>query len=129
MKFEYSIIKKHKLIVEVVSGKTTIEGLAEKTKALFSDPNYDPSYIGIADYRKASSQITRAELYGFANFINQSEQFGEAKWAILANDPMVVALSQIFQQRLIETDIIGIFSSPEAAADFLENPIVLDYIK
>ncbi len=129
MKFEYSIIKEHKLIIEVVSGQTTIEGLAEKTKALFSDPNYDSNYVGVADYRKASSQITRAELYGFANFINQSGQFGKAKWAILADDPMVVALSQIFQQRLTEAAIIGVFSSPEAAAQFIENPAVLDYIK
>ena len=129
MKFEYRIIKEHKLIIEVVSGQTTIEGLAQKTSALFSDPDYDPTYVGIADYRKASSQITRAELYGFANFINQSGQFGKAKWALLADDPMVVALSQIFQQRLTGADILGVFNSPEAAAEFVGNPAVLDYVK
>ncbi|MEN8662034.1 MAG: hypothetical protein ACN4GF_09300 [Lentimonas sp.] len=82
----------------MVTCKTTLEGLAKMTSTLFSDPDYDPSYVGIADYRNASSQITRSELYGFSNFLNQSGQFGKAKWALLVDDPMVSALSQIFQQ-------------------------------
>ncbi|MGJ8653568.1 MAG: hypothetical protein ACSHX8_09880 [Opitutaceae bacterium] len=129
MKFSYQIIKEHKLVVEEVSGRVTLEGLAQKTNSLYSDPDYDPTFVGVADYRLATAQITRTELYGFAKFINGHEQFGQAKWAILADDPMVVAFSQIFQQRMIKTDVIEVFSTPEAAANYIGNPAALDYIK
>lgn len=129
MKVDYKIYKEHKLIIEIISGETTIEGLADKTNKLFSDPDYDVDYVGVADYRKAVSQVTRAELYGFANFINQSDQFGKSKWAIIANDPMVVALSQVFQQRLLDQSKIGIFNSPIAAAKFIERPVLIDLLK
>ncbi|MDP4612132.1 MAG: hypothetical protein NWT02_13165 [Opitutales bacterium] len=129
MKVDYKIYKEHKLIVEVISGDITIEGLADKTNTLFSDPGYDVNYVGVADYRLAVSQITRAELYGFANFINKSDQFGKSKWAIIANDPMVVALSQVFQQRLLDQSKIGIFNSPIAASKFIEKPVLLDLLK
>lgn len=129
MKFSYQIIKEHKLVVEVISGKVTLEELADKANALFSEPDYDPTFTGIADYRLASAQISRAELYGFAKFINDHDQFGQAKWAVLADDPMIVAFSQIFQQRMIETDVIEVFSTPEAAAKYIGNPAALDYIK
>ncbi|HAV12670.1 MAG TPA: hypothetical protein DCX06_04110 [Opitutae bacterium] len=128
MKFEYQIIKEHQLIIEVVSGQITLEGLADKTCALFADPDYDASYVGLADYRHASPQITRTELYGFAKFLNENDLFGQSKWAIIADNPMVVALTQIFQQRMLDTDLIGVFSTTEAAAAFLERPVLLDYV-
>ncbi len=128
MKYQYEIIKEHKLIIEQVSGQVTIEELAEKTHKLFTDSDYNSSYNGVADFRQASSQITRTELYGFANFINQSNQFGHSKWALIANDPMLVALSQIFQQRLTKTESFAIFSGVASAAEFVNNPAVLDYL-
>lgn len=129
MKFKYQIYKEHGLIIEVVTGHVTLESLADKTKTLFADADYDSSYVGIADYRLASPQITRAEVYGFAKFINDSDQFGKSKWAIIADDPMVVALSQIFQQRLINTDVISVFATIEAAAMHVGKPVALNYIE
>ncbi|MGJ8640195.1 MAG: hypothetical protein ACSHYA_12470 [Opitutaceae bacterium] len=128
MKFEYQIIKEHQLIIEIVSGHVTLEGLADKTSALFQDPDFNAQYVGIADYRNASPQITRTELYGFASFLNENELFGEAKWAVIADNPMVVALTQIFQQRMVDQNLIGIFNTSEGAAKFVDRPVALNYV-
>ncbi len=129
MEYTYQILTAHKLIVEKVSGGITLEELAEKTNKLLSDPGYDTAYAGVIDLRGTESQITRTELYGFANYINQSDQFGKSKWALIADTPVIVALSQIFQRRLHAAENIGIFCSVQAAADFLQNPAVLEYLK
>jgi hypothetical protein len=80
------------------------------------------------DLRKATSAMTKVELYGFASLISQTEMFGQSKWAIVADDPIVVALSTIFQQRIPDQTTIGIFCTIEAAADFINKPEVLNYL-
>lgn len=128
MKFTFRIIKEHNLLIETVLGEITVDGLAEKTQAVFEHPDYSPSLCGLLDLRKASSGMTKVELYGFVAYLNQTEKFGHSKWAIIASDPIVVALSQIFQHRFSD-DLITVVGSPEAAADFLEKPVLLRYVK
>lgn len=128
MDYLYRIIPEHKLIVETVTGSITVEELAKKTDQLFGDPLYDPTYAGIADYRGSVSRMTKVELYAFASLMNDSNLFGEAKWAIIADDPIVVALSHLFQQRVEHAESVGIFSTAEAAAQFVGIPEVLNYV-
>jgi hypothetical protein len=128
MEYTYQIIPEHQLVIEKITGEVTVEGLAQKTQTVFSDPQYVPTYNGIMDLRKATSAMTKVELYGFASLISQTEMFGQSKWAIVADDPIVVALSTIFQQRIPDQTTIGIFCTIEAAADFINKPEVLNYL-
>lgn len=129
MDYKVRILPEHRLVIEWISGEVTLEEMIQKTKQLFSDPLYQPDYSGIVDLRGAASRMSKVELYGFAQLINDSEQFGHSPWAILGDDPMVVALSQIFQQRLNNPEMIGVFSTVACAADFVQKPAVLDYLK
>ena len=129
MEYTYQIIPEHQLVVEKLRGEVTVEGLALKTQTVFSDPLYQPIYNGVMDLRKAVSHMTKVELYGFASLISETEMFGQSKWAIIANDPIVVALSQIFQHRLPDQTTIAIFCTVEAAAKFINQPALLNYLQ
>ncbi len=129
MEYELQIIPEHCLVIEKISGEITLEAMIEKTQKLFSDPNYDPKYSGVVDLRKGITRMSKVELLGFANLINESEQFGKAPWAILGADPMVVALSQVFQLRLTDPDNLGVFSSVSEAARFLRKLELLELLE
>ncbi len=128
MNYQIDIYPEHKLILERIEGEVTVEGLMAKTAELFKDPRYRNEYVGVVDMRQAVTRMTKVELYGFAEYLNQSEQFAGTRWAILGSNPMVVALSQIFRQRIRNMDTIGVFSEVESAARFLENHHVLDHL-
>lgn len=129
MVFKLQIISKEKLVIETISGEITLEEMIKKTKQLFEDPKYDPSFVGVVDLRKGITRMSKVELYGFANLINESEQFGHAPWAVLADDPMVVALSQVLKLRLKDTETISVFSTVSEAAKFVGRPCLLEYIE
>ncbi|ADE54320.1 hypothetical protein [Coraliomargarita akajimensis] len=128
MNYTYRILPEYELIVEEVRGEVTIKELAQKTDNLFSDPAYNPMYCGLADYRGAVSRMTKVELYAFADLVNQTNKFGQAKWAVLADDPIVVALSHLFKQRINNAENVSIFSTATAGANFLGKPELLDYV-
>lgn len=129
MELKLQIIPQSGLVIEHISGEVTLEALMEKTKKLFSDPRYDKRYCGVADMRQAVTRMSKVELLGFANLINESDQFGHAPWAILGSDPMVVGLSQVFKLRLKDTETIGVFSTVAEAAKFVNKPELHDYLQ
>lgn len=128
MNYTYRILPEHKLIVEQVGGEITITEIAQKAKKLFADPLYKNDYCGIADYRGAVSGMSKVELYAFADLVNQTNKFGQGKWAILADDPIVVALSQLFKQRVENADNIEVFATARAAVQYLGIPEALKYV-
>ena len=129
MEYTYQIITEHELVIEKISGEVTVEALAKKTQVVFSDPLYLPTYNGVMDLRNAVSRMSKVELYGFASLISETEMFGQSKWAIIADDPIVVALGHIFQQRIPDQTTLGIFCTVNAAAEFISCPEVLNYLQ
>lgn len=116
-------------MLETITGEITVREIIRKTETVFADPDYSPEFSGVIDMREASSGLTKVELYGFADLINHSDKFGRAPWAIIADDPLVVALSQVFQKRLRDVNTVAVVGSVEAAADFLDKQILFDLIK
>ena len=129
MEYTLKIISKEKLVIESISGEVTLEEMITKTKKLFDHPKYDSSFVGVIDLRKGVNRMSKLELYGYAHLVDESEQFGHAPWAILADDPMVVALSQIFKLRIEKSEMVGVFSTVSEASRFLKRPCLLKYIE
>lgn len=129
MQYTYQIVPEHQLVVEKLTGEITVEELALKTQTVFSDPLYQPTYNGVMDLRKAVSRMSKVELYDFASLIGETEMFGQAKWAIIADDPIVVALTQIFQHRIPDQNTLDVFCTVEAAAKFISKPALLNYLQ
>ena len=102
--------------------------MQEKTREMLGDGRFQPPISGVIDMRKASKLMSRAELSQFIEFMNQSEQLRGSRWALIGDDPMVIALSQIFQQHVTESENFGVFSSVEHAARFLDNAQLLEIL-
>jgi hypothetical protein len=128
MEIKLQIFPDEKLVLESISGEVTLGAMIQKTKALFENPDYNPSFVGVIDFRRGITHMSKVELLGFANLINDSEQFGHAPWAILADDPMVVALSQIFQLRVKNPENIGVFTTVREAAKYVQRPKLIEYL-
>jgi hypothetical protein len=73
--------------------------------------------------------MSKIELYGLATLIDESEQFGQAPWAILAADRMMIALSQVFKSRIQDPSIIGVFGTVIEASPFIKKPKLLELIE
>ena len=128
MEYTYQIIPEHQLLIETITGGITGEEITRKTNLIFSDPAYQAGFIGIMDFRKAVSRMSRAELYDYTDLVSETNFFGIAKCAIITNDPGLIALSQLFKQRMPTQETFGIFCTIEAAAKFVGNPLVLNYL-
>ena len=128
MEYTYQIIPEHKLLIETITGEVTSKELKLKTEVIFSNPAYQPGFIGIVDFRKAVSRMSRSELCDYTDQVSKTNFFGIAKFAMITNDPSMVALTQMFQQRMPHQETFGIFSTVEAAAKFVGNPVVLNYL-
>lgn len=128
MEYELQIIPEAGLVIEKIVGEVTLEAMIDKTKKLFSDRRYKNSYCGVVDLREAVIRMSKVELLGFANLINESDQFGHAPWAILGSDPMVVALSQVFKLRLKDPETVGVCGTVAEAAKFVHKPELNEYL-
>jgi hypothetical protein len=128
MKYRYKIYPEHRMILESLSGEVTIQGILQKTRTLLEDPAYSKDFVGITDTRTGIARLTKVELYGFSDMLKQTKQEGTAPWAIIATDPILVALGQIYADRLATPSMI-VVSTVEAAAKFIDRPMALDYFK
>lgn len=128
MQYTYQIIPEHRLVIEVVTGEVTLEELIRKTEVIFTNAAYQPGYIAMMDFRQAVSRMSKVELYGYTNLVSKTEFFGISKCAIITNNPGLVALSQIFKQRMPNQETFETFSTIKAAAAFVGSPIALNYL-
>ena len=129
MHYTYRLLTELRLVIEQIEGEFTVEALALETTRMFADPSYDASYTTIVDFRKAEANMSKVELLGFADLMEQTGMFGrKARWIIIAVDPLIFNLSEIFKNRLNAGDNMRIFSTVQEAADFLENPEILPHM-
>jgi hypothetical protein len=128
MEYTYQIIPEHQLVIEIVTGEVTVEELIRKTETVFTDPAYKPGFIAMMDFRQAVSRMSKVELYGYTSLVSETEFFGISKAAVITHDPGLVALSQIFKQRMPNQETFETFSTIKAAAKFVGDPIVLNYL-
>jgi hypothetical protein len=129
MRLTYKILPEHRLHLETIEGEITVEELTADSEAMFADPLFDASYDSIVDMRNATANMSKVELLGFTNIMEQSGMFGKSKWALISNDPIIVALSETFKNRLNEDKTIHVFNTVQAAAVFIQNPEVLNHLQ
>ena len=130
MRHTYTILSEHRLFIEEIEGEFTIEELVFYSKRMFADPSYDATYDSVVDMRQATANMSKVELLGFADLMEQSGVFGkQARWAIIAEDPIVLTLSEAFKNRLDESDSMMIVRTAQEAADFIQNPETLNYLQ
>jgi hypothetical protein len=122
MDYKIQFFPGHDLVVERIVGEITLDGLHQKTKELLADTSYKPGICGVIDLREAHTHMSKKELQDFAGFVNESDRFKSSMWAIIGNDPLVIALSQVFQKKIENSERIGVFGTVDRAARFLKKP-------
>ena len=128
MQHTYKILPEHRLHIEQMVGEFTLESIATTAEEMLADPLFDASYDSIADFRKAHAKMTRVEILGFSGLMRKTGMFdGQSKWAFVASDPLVLELSEIFKNQLNENENMQVFNTIQAAADFIQNPEILNH--
>ena len=78
---------------------------------------------GLCDLRGATNQMERSEFVELTDEVEATTHFGETRWAIITEDPMLTAFAMIFQRRVGIDGNIRVFSTLKAAEDYIEIPV------
>jgi hypothetical protein len=130
MHHTYNIFPEHRLHIEQIEGEFTLGGLATATDKMLADPSFDPSFDSVVDFRNAEAQMTRVEILAYSELMKTSDLFnGQSKWVIVASDPLILELSEIFRNQINQNDSIQVVTTIQAAAEFINCPEVLNYLQ
>jgi hypothetical protein len=118
----FMILPEFRLILECCKGKVSVEDAIMMKQDEISDTLYDPNYNIIVDIREFETSIDSTisnPILRFYNFLKELDI--KSKVALLTTKPHQVVFSEILK-RLSQDSLtidIEIFSSPEAAIDFI----------
>lgn len=116
--FSISIHPTQRLAVIRFSGPVDTEQAAECIRRFAGLPDYDPGLNGVVDLRGALVTVSAEQAKGLARQSLERE-LSMGKWAFLAETPMNTALALLYADVLAKRHESRIFSTVEAAADYL----------
>jgi hypothetical protein len=118
----YRIDENAQLVVLSFAGEVGYGDLVACINECRSDPRYSPSFRGVADLRNVTLNLTRQEVIDLAGYVVGNEMTS-GTWALLADNPQNTALSFLYMSVASQQYPIRVFSSVEAASDFLGCPL------
>jgi hypothetical protein len=124
----YMILPELRLILECCRGNVSVEDAIKMKKDELSDKYYDPDYNIIVDLREFETSIDATMPKSISNFHDFLKELGmKSNVALLTTKPHQVVFGEILKG-LSKSSLsieIAIFSSPEAAIDYLGYSINL----
>ncbi len=126
---KYTIDRKINLLAEVFYGEIYFNDIAKVRKEQKIDAGFGSVVKVITDLRLANLLLKPIQLTQYANEMKKQIDASKMIFAIVVNDPHSTALSYIFKDVPFFTNKTGVFSTIEAANDFLMlnlNQQVLD---
>ncbi|GEM_PF-3054438 len=124
----YKIIPEEALMIKVIEGQMTIQEMIDESEEFFNDPLFDKSYYGVMDLRRAQSKVSKLEFFKYSRYLDATGNLDQAKWAVITNSPILVALSQVFQRVSRSGARIGVYNTVKKASEFIERPTVHHYL-
>jgi hypothetical protein len=116
---KYKIYKDQNLLIDYMEGSVNLQLLINITIAEQSDPDFIFVKRILSDIRSARLNVSVDELNQFLGFLKSGDDNLDFKWAIVTENPHSTALSILLQQDTFFRNIVGVFSSVKAAAEFL----------
>jgi hypothetical protein len=93
----YKVLSNMRLILESYSGDTTVEDLIRQKTAISKEPDYDPTYNIIHDFRESNMLIEIENGKQFLEFLKNSKSiYHKRKVAHLTKTPDQVAKTTLF---------------------------------
>lgn len=122
MTFEYVIIPSQNCIAQKFTGTVTLKDVMACAEKMWADPDYRREYGVLSDLRDAATSGDVRDVGALFQFLQRSET-SRGLWAAIFSQPRATALAFLFQATLPLASQLGIFSTWEAACDYLEVDI------
>jgi len=117
--FGYQIYPEQRVIYVRYSGTFSFERLAATAKTLWGDPRYSRDYHGIVDFLHGPVSAPMADVRKLIELVQQSPHTSRGRWAAVTTAPVATALALVYGQALAQRHAFEVFSSWEAACDFI----------
>lgn len=127
MEFKYYIDKEQKIVVRSFHGDISLDLLEKSLSLVWVDPDYDPHYNGIADFRDGKLLFSKDKLYKIIKTVSENAMSLQGKVAILVSEPLSAAMATIYGDELKNLSHVEIFCYPSEAIQFLQtDPTIFD---
>jgi len=113
----FKIYPEHKLIHTWTTG-TDFPTLLEFYKEVGSHEDFSKDFVGLADMREASLDMTSEQAIEIARFVVESD-FSRARWVFLVSEPTETALSFVYKDIVLEKHELFVVSTLESASEYL----------
>lgn len=119
MSATYLILPEKRLIIERFTGPTGLEEIKNLLSRVFSDPLFDRTFHTLMDFTKAVLKTGLEEVAHLCEFISSVAGSGIGSTAIVAAGTMGTALAMLISKGLSFFTPSEVFSTGEAALNFL----------
>ncbi len=119
MSATYLILPEKRLIIERFTGPTGFEEIKSLLSRVFSDPLFDRTFHTLMDFTKAVLKTGLEEVALLCEFISSVAGGVIGSTAIIAAGPMGTALAMLISKGLSFFTPSEVFSTGEAALNFL----------
>ncbi|GAB4376710.1 MAG: hypothetical protein Kow0075_04130 [Salibacteraceae bacterium] len=120
---EYAVFPEWKLFLELFFGELDIDFLKTSSKAIWSEPSYDPSFSGLIDIRNATLKFGVMNVLQMVKFFSDEPKTAKGLLVVVASEYRSTALSSAFARNMASLMKVAVVSTLEGAAQALE----LDY--
>jgi len=114
MEFQYRIYPDERFIAFKCSGALSLDFTKESYLKISEDPDFDPTYNGIGDWRSITEVMLPEEARELAKFV---------RCAGLVDKPVLTALGAIYKAAVEPQHRLELFSTVEGASNFLGRDV------
>jgi len=119
----YKILHDLKITIQLHQGTVEAQPLLALKKKLLEDPDFDPSYPLILDFRKAEMAMSVKETMLYRDTLEimyHAKNFPRSKCATLTNTPLTTAMTMHFSENpMVDKVHYHTFSSMDTAIQWL----------
>src|SRR5690554_4247360 len=109
MEFKYYIDKEQKIVVRAYYGEVSLNLLEESLALVWKDPDYDPVYNGLADFRNCNLRFSIEKLLKIIKTVAENVLSLQGKVAILVTEPIAAAMAAIYEEQLEYISKVEVF--------------------
>lgn len=115
----YKIYPEIGLTYYKLGGKPELTEIIALYEKLAADPDFNPNYKGISDWRGVEGNLSREEVIELANYVRK-EELANGHWVGLVDSPLVTALGEIYSKMARQQHPMDVCSTVKRASEILE---------
>lgn len=126
--FQYRIHPEQSLVIVKYEGEIRLNEILNACRAFSSDPAFMPHYNAVCDVRKADMLMSRHEVAELASVLCNEVKIS-GRWAHIIDSPASAVTASRYSQQCEKFHENNMFSTIEAAADYLEIEELNKYLE